>query len=98
MIATRFFLGTPQVDKLQVYSVPSGRRGIVKQILLLNTTDNESKLTVTINAIDVMKDFVVGAKETKIVDLVTALESGETISLQQSTPNAINVLISGEYE
>lgn len=91
----RMFMGTPQVDKIQVYKVPSGRSAVLTQVILSNTDAEESKLTITINTIDIMRDYVVGAGETKVIDLYVVLNEDDTVSLQQEKANAVNVTLNG---
>lgn len=93
----RIFLGVPQTDKIQVYKVPQNRRSVITQAILSNTTAEEAKLTLTVNTIDVMKDLVVPANETKILNLYIVLNEGDTVSLKQDTTNAINVALNGQY-
>lgn len=93
----RIFLGVPQTDKIQVYKVSQGRRAIITQAILTNTTTEDAKLTLTVNTIDTMKDLFVSAGETKILDLYIVLDEGDTVSLQQDTTNAINVALNGQY-
>lgn len=96
MRPVRMFLGVPQVDKIQVYKVSEGRRAIITQAILTNTEKEDAKLTMTINTIDVMRDYVVGAGESKVIDLFIVLNETDTVSLKQETANAINVALNGQ--
>ncbi|PFW50065.1 hypothetical protein COL13_27415, partial [Bacillus cereus] len=58
----------------------------------------DSKITVTINTIDIMKDLVVKVGETRVIDLSIVLNSTDRLSLQQDKANAINVMINGLSE
>ncbi|PFW49897.1 hypothetical protein COL13_27500, partial [Bacillus cereus] len=58
----------------------------------------DSKITVTINTIDIMKDLVVKVGETRVIDLSIVLNSTDRLSLQQDKANAINVMINGLLE
>lgn len=96
MPEVRMYLGAPQTAKLQVRTVSGGSREIIKQMVLTNTDQSApSKLTVTINTVDVMKDITLAAGETKVIDMYQVLEPGDTVFLQQEKENAINVLMSG---
>lgn len=95
MQPVQIYLGVPQTSKLPVYSVPSGQQITIKQMILTNTDVADSKITVTVNSIDIMKDFIVKTGETKIVDMNAVLDKNNTLFLQQEKQNAINILISG---
>lgn len=91
----RFFLGTPQTDKIQVYKVPAGRSGVLKKGIFTNTNNEDATLTLTVNTVDVMRKYVVPAGATEVIELDVVLEEGDGISLQQDTENAINVTLNG---
>ncbi|WP_264448923.1 hypothetical protein [Bacillus cereus] len=94
----QIYLGVPQPNKLPVYEVPAGQQTTIKQMIFSNTDSVDSKITVTINTIDIMKDYVVKTGETKIIDLAIVLNQNDRLSLQQEKANAINVMISGTSE
>lgn len=91
----RMFMGTPQVDKIQVYKVSDGRSAVITQAIFTNKEEEEARLTLTINSIDIMRKYVVGAGETKVIDLYIVLDEGDSVSLQQETENAVNVTLNG---
>ena len=91
----RFFLGAPQTDKIQVYKVSNGRSGVLTQAIFSNTTEEDARLTLTVNTIDVMKNYKVPAGETEVINLYIVLDDGDAISLQQDTANAVNVTLNG---
>lgn len=93
----RMFLGVPQTDKIQVFKVSAGRKGVMTQAILSNTAEEDAKLTITLNTIDIMKDYVVAAGKTEIIDLYVVLDEDDSVSLQQDTHNAINVTLNGTY-
>lgn len=94
---TRIFLGVPQTDKIQVYKVAQGRQVLLRRAVLTNTATEDAALTLTVNTIDILKDFVVPAGETKTLELYIVLYEGDTVNLQQGTENAINVALNGNY-
>lgn len=96
MRPVRMFLGVPQTDKIQVYKVSEGRRAVITQAILTNTTDADAKLTLTVNTIDVIRDYTVDAGESKVLDLFIVLNETDTVSLKQETANAINVSLNGQ--
>lgn len=96
MRPTRMFLGVPQVDKIQVYKVSEGRRAIITQAILTNTEKEDASLTLTVNTIDVLRDYIVIAGESKVIDLFIVLNETDTVSLKQETANAINVALNGQ--
>ncbi|MBJ8111724.1 hypothetical protein JDS99_19165 [Bacillus cereus group sp. N6] len=94
----QIYLGSPQKNALQVYVVPKNSRATIKQMILTNTTETDAKITMTVNTVDIMKDYVVKANGTEIIPLSVVLTEGNTLYLQQEKTNAINVLISGGLE
>ncbi|GAB6742221.1 hypothetical protein bcgnr5412_54830 [Bacillus cereus] len=98
MKPVQMYLGSPQQAKLPVYEVQSNQQATVKQIVLSNTVTTDSKITVTVNTIDIMKDLIVTAGETRIIDTTIVLNQNDRLSLEQEKLNAINVMINGVIE
>lgn len=94
---TRIFLGVPQTDKIQVYKVGQGRQVLLRRAILTNTSTEDARITLTVNTIDILKDFVVPAGETKSLELDIVLYEGDTVNLQQDTASAINVALNGNF-
>lgn len=92
---TRFYLGAPQQEKIQVYQVPTGRSASITQAILTNTTATDAKFTLTVNTVDVLRDYIITAGESKILDLYVVLKDGDVVSLSQETANALNVTLNG---
>lgn len=95
MRPVQIYLGVPQKNVLTVYECPQGQQVTIKQIIFSNAEITDSKITVTVNTTDVMKDFVIKAGETKIIDVAIVLNPGDRLHLQQEKVNAINVMITG---
>lgn len=91
----QIYLGVPQKNALTVYETQQGKQVTIKQIVFSSAETTDSKITVTVNTVDIMKDFVVKAGETKIIDLTIVLNQGDRLHLQQEKLNAINVMITG---
>lgn len=91
----QIYLGIPQTQKLPVYDV-KGRLVKVTQIIFSNTSAEDSKITVTVNTTDIMKNFVIKANETILIPMSLVLSQNNVLSLQQDKENAVNVTISGE--
>jgi flagellar motor switch protein FliM len=97
--STKIYMGVPKTAPIPVYDTKQGTRVTATKMILTNTDEvKEAKLTVTVNTLDVMKNLKVGAGETKILDVLIPLESGDVLSLQQDVLNAINVTIGGTKE
>lgn len=92
---TRFYLGAPQIEKIQVYQVPTGRSASLTQAIVTNTTDGDAKFTLTVNTVDVLRDYIITAGESKILDLYVVLKDGDVVSLSQETANALNITLNG---
>lgn len=98
MKPVQIYLGAPQTSKLPVYDVKPGQQVTIKQMIFTNTDAADAKITVTINTVDIMKDYVVKAGETQLISTDIVLNENNTLSLQQEKPNAINAMISGVSE
>lgn len=96
--STQIYAGTPSTDKAIVYTSTFGRRTVVRQLVFTNTSVADAKITVTIDTVDVIKDYSVAAGKTEIIPFMAVIESEKSVLLQQNTANAINVLITGEFE
>jgi len=95
MEPTQVYLGTPAVAQTQVYAVPAEQKMIVKQFILSNTAVADARITVTVNAVDVMKSYLVPTGKTEVLNVSMVLNSNDTLSLQQDTASAINVMVNG---
>ncbi|GAB6423418.1 hypothetical protein bcgnr5372_28210 [Bacillus luti] len=95
--AIQIYLGVPQTTKLQVYDVKNGQTTI-KQMVVTNTSSEDARLTMTVNTVDIMKDRIVKAGATEVIDMFVVLNQNNTLSLQQEKENAINVMLSGISE
>ncbi|MED3036010.1 hypothetical protein CBR56_25115 [Bacillus thuringiensis] len=97
--STKIYMGVPQTSKLPVYEARQGSKVTATKMILTNTNDTtDAKLTVTVNTMDVMKNLVVKAGETQILDVLIVLEPNDVLSLQQDVLNAINVTVCGTKE
>ncbi|HHB2941863.1 TPA: hypothetical protein ACORAS_004750 [Bacillus cereus] len=95
---TQMYLGVPQQTKIPVYEVQSNQQSTVKQVILTNTDSEDAKITITVNTVDIMKNLVVAAGETKLLKIEIVLNQNDRLLLQQEKENAINVIISGVTE
>jgi len=83
--------------------VPAGKRAIVRNIVLANTTAADAKVTVHFvpsggapgNGNKVIADYTVWANDTVVVDLSAVLEEGDSIQAVQATAGAVTVYVSG---
>ncbi|HFK1433335.1 TPA: hypothetical protein ACGXNJ_003411 [Bacillus cereus] len=98
MKPVQIYLGVPQKNVLTVFECQQGQQVTTKQIILSNGELTDSKITVTVNTTDIMKDLVLKGGETKIIDVAIVLNSGDRLHLQQEKVNAINVMITGTSE
>lgn len=98
MKPVQVYLGVPQTTKLPVYEGQQGQQMTIKQMIFSNTDAADAKITVTVNTIDIMKDFLVKTGETKIIDVSIVLNPADRLFLQQEKVNAINVMVNGVTE
>ncbi|TFF43674.1 hypothetical protein EQ803_27560 [Bacillus thuringiensis] len=98
MKPVQMYLGVPQQTKIPVYEVQSNQQSTVKQVILTNTDSEDAKITITVNTVDIMKNLVVSAGETKLLNIEIVLNQNDRLLLQQEKTNAINVIISGVTE
>lgn len=86
-----------------LYTVPTGKVTIVKNIILSNTTENMSTITIHLvnngefpaNANKFIPDYQVNPKDVVVIDISAVLEEGDTIQGMQITEGAVNAYISG---
>lgn len=98
MRPVKVYLGVPQTEKLPVYVVKQEQQLTIRQMLFTNTSATDAKITITVNTIDIMKDLVISAGETRVIDTSIVLDPSDTLFLRQEKENAINVTISGTLE
>jgi hypothetical protein len=90
------YLGVPKTSIMQVFRAQQ-QRVVIKQIIFRNSDEVDTKVTVTINTIDVMTVTIKGG-ETEMRDTFIVLNPNETLSLQQDKANAATVTICGTSE
>lgn len=93
-IGKRFYLDTPQTDKLQAFSIQNAS-GILKYATFTNTSDQPSKITLTLNGADILYDYEVVAGANEVVPFNIVLEAGDIVYIKQSVANAVNVSLNG---
>ncbi|MEH7186467.1 hypothetical protein [Bacillus toyonensis] len=96
--SVQIYLGVPQTSKLPVYDVKPGIQVTIKQMIVTNTDIVDAKVTMTVNTVDIMKNRIIKAGSTEVIDMFVVLNQSNTLSLQQEKDNAINVMISGTFE
>lgn len=94
----KIYVGVPQTVKLPVFEAKQGNRVTATKMILTNTTESDSKLTVTLNTIDIMKNIIVPGGETKFLDIAIVMDPNDKLFLQQEKENAINVTVGGTLE
>ncbi|GAB6483371.1 hypothetical protein bcgnr5371_57500 [Bacillus cereus] len=98
MRPVQIYLGVPQTTKLPVYECQPTQQTTIKQMIFSNTNETDAKITVTVNTVDIMKDYIVKAGETKFIDVAIVLNPKDRLCLQQEKVNAINVMVNGTWE
>ncbi|MDA2309890.1 hypothetical protein [Bacillus cereus group sp. MYBK35-2] len=92
------FLGIPQTVKLPVYEVNPGMQVTIKQMIVTNKEVTDAKFTVTVNTVDIIKDRIIEAGKTEVIDMFVVLNQNDRLSLQQERENAINIMVNGVLE
>lgn len=92
--AKRFYFDTPQTDKLQAFTVqyPSG---VLTSATFTNTSEQPSKITITLNGADILYDYEVVAGTNEVLPFNIVLETGDIVYIKQSVANAVNVSLNG---
>jgi hypothetical protein len=83
--------------------VPENTKAIVKNIVLVNTTSTDAKITMHFvpsgssasNANKIIADYPVRGNDTVVIDLSAVLEAGDTVQAVQDTAGAVTVYMSG---
>jgi ATP-dependent protease ClpP protease subunit len=100
---TRLYIGQPRTSNTTLYTVPSGKKAIIKQILLSNTS--ASDVTVTIYLVPsggtagannmIVPGITVNAKTVVTIDMAQVMNAGDFLVGVQNTSGAVTVTISG---
>lgn len=90
----RFYFDTPQTDKLQAFSV-TNPLGVLTGGTFTNTSNEASKITITLNGADILYDYEVAAGANEVVPFNIVLEAGDIVYIKQSVANAVNVSLNG---
>lgn len=102
-VPKRLYVGQPSTDVATVYTAPTLKTVIVKNIVLCNTSRNLSAITVHVvpsgstatKANKVVAELNVSGNDTIVIDLSTVLQAGDSLQLCQSTIGSITTYISG---
>ena len=92
--AKRFYFDTPQTDKLQAFTVQH-QTGMFTSATFTNTSEQPSKITITLNGADILYDYEVVAGANEVVPFNIVLEAGDIVYIKQSVANAVNVSLNG---
>ena len=92
--AKRFYFDTPQTDKLQAFTVQH-QTGMLTSATFTNTSDQPSKITITLNGADILFDYEVAAGTNEVLPFNIVLEAGDIVYIKQSVANAVNVSLNG---
>ena len=92
--AKRFYFDTPQTEKLQAFAVQN-TTGMLTSATFTNTSDQPSKITITLNGADILYDYEVSAGSNEVVPFNIVLEAGDIVYIKQSVTNAVNVSLNG---
>lgn len=90
----RFYFDTPQIDKLQAFMC-NGTTGMLTSATFTNTSDQPSKITITLNGADILFDYEVAAGTNEVLPFNIVLEAGDIVYIKQSVANAVNVSLNG---
>ena len=90
----RFYFDTPQTEKLQAFAL-NGGTGMLNYGTFTNTSDQPSKITITLNGADILYDYEVAAGANEVVPFNIVLEAGDILYIKQSLANAVNVSLNG---
>ena len=90
----RFYFDTPQTEKLQAFSVRNAT-GMLTSATFTNTSDQPSKITITLNGADILYEYEVAAGTNEVLPFNIVLEAGDIVYIKQSVANAVNVSLNG---
>ena len=90
----RFYFDTPQTDKLQAFAIQY-QTGMLTSATFTNTSDQPSKITITLNGADILYDYEVAAGTNEVLPFNIVLQAGDIVYIKQSVANAVNVSLNG---
>lgn len=102
-IPKRFYTGQPDTTEQILYTVPLGKKAILRNIVFSNTKEYEARITLflvpngeTANETNaVISDLPIIANNTVAVDLSAVIEENDKIVAVQRLENTITCFISG---
>lgn len=90
----RFYFDTPQTDKLQAFAIQNAT-GMLTSATFTNTSEQPSRITITLNGADILFNYEVAAGVNEVVSFNIVLETGDIVYIKQSVSNAVNVSLNG---
>ena len=97
-IAKQIYHGVVGTALSEVYAVPTGKKAIVKRIVLINIDTSSHFVSIKIGGIYYIKSRTLTSNETYSFDALVVLNEGDTIQGECSNPNKIYAFIDGaEY-
>ena len=90
----RFYFDTPQIDKLQAFTIKNGT-GLLNYGTFTNTSTEDSAVTITLNGADILYERTIKAGANEVIPFNIVLEAGDIVYIKQSVANAVNVSLNG---
>lgn len=89
------YRGTAPTTLTTVYTVPTGKKVIIKNIIVTSVSSAEGYINIQAGGKSVLSKVVIKPRDVMVLDLSLVLEAGETISVNQQYANFLDVHISG---
>lgn len=95
----KIYQGQPGTTSTLLHTVSSGKKTIVKNVVICNTTSTAATLSLYFGAAtaanQIMNAYSVRANDTVMVELSAVLDAADVIRALQGTSSALTVHISG---
>lgn len=92
---TRAYKGTLTNGVVTLYTVATGKKFIVTEVVLANIAGTDATCTITFAGTDVIKTYTVPANKTIVIKMNTVILGDEIIQGTASANTSINAYISG---
>ena len=99
LLPIKIYQGQPGTTSTLLHTVASGKKTIVKNILLCNTTSSDATVSMYFGTAtasnQVLNAYTVKANDTVLVELSGVLDAGDTIRALQGTSGAVTLHVTG---
>lgn len=99
----KIYHGSPGITEETIFTVESGRKIILKNIILANMTEEDAFVHIYLKPAgedlaanhEILSPTPVAPVDTRMIECSIVLEAGDSLVVKQSVSNALNIYLSG---